>query len=120
MEVNPDFAELPKHYILNESFNYMLEVYINDYIVLEIPRSQYQLHHVANAIMTGMHDVFPPDKYDKKDAIPLKIFLKEEAAWAIIKNVPEFEFGGNPGTHTICLTEDHHTNILTKLKRWIR
>ena len=38
---------------------------MDDYIVLAIPKIQDQLHHVANAIMTGIHDVFTPDKYDK-------------------------------------------------------
>ena len=32
---------------------------MDDYIVLAIPKSQDQLHHIANAIMTGIHDVFP-------------------------------------------------------------
>ena len=43
----------------------MLEVYTDDCIVLAIPKIQYQLHHVANAIITGIHDVFPLDKDDK-------------------------------------------------------
>ena len=59
-EVNPDFSELPKKYITNEPFNYMLEVYMDDYIALDIPSIQDQIHHVTNSIMTGIHDVFPP------------------------------------------------------------
>ena len=80
-EVNPDFAELPKTDILDEPFNCILEVYMDDYIVLVIPRSQYQLHHVSNSIITGIHDMFPPDKDDKKDAISLKKIMKKEATW---------------------------------------
>ena len=64
---------------------------MDDYIVLAIPNSQDQLHHVADAIMTGIHDVFPPDKDDKEDAISLKKIMKKEAAWATIKNVWGFE-----------------------------
>ena len=89
-----------------------------DYIVLAIPKIQDQLHHVADAIMTGIHDVFPPDNYDEEDAISLK--KKKEAACATIKNFLVFEFDGNPGEHTIWLTEDRCTDILTKLKKWIR
>ena len=63
------------------------------------------MYYVANAIMTGIHDVFPLDKYDKEDAISIIFFLKKESAWAIIKNVLGFDFYGNPGKHTICLTE---------------
>ena len=93
---------------------------MDDYIVLDIPNSQDQQHNVANAIMTGIHDMFPPDKDDKEDAISLKKILKKEAAWATINNVLGFEFDGNPGEHTIWLTEDRQTDILKKLKKWIR
>ena len=64
--------------------------------------------------------MFSPDKDDDEYAISLKKILKKEIAWAIINNVLGFEFDGNPGNHTIWLTEDCHTNILTKLKKWIR
>ena len=70
--------------------------------------------------MTGIHDVFPPYKDDKEDAISLKKILKKESAWATIKNVLEFEFDGNPGEHTIWLTEDRRTDVLIKLRKWIR
>ena len=40
--------------------------------------------------MTGVHYVFPPDKYDKEDAISLKKILKKEAVWETIKNVLVF------------------------------
>ena len=63
-EVNPDFAELPNSDISEDPFNYMLEVYMDDCIVLSVSRSRDQLHHVANAIMTGIHDVFSLVKYD--------------------------------------------------------
>ena len=64
-EVNSEFVELPKKDTLNEPSNYMLEIYLDEYIALAIPRIQYQLHHVTNAIMTGVYYVFPLDKYDK-------------------------------------------------------
>ena len=75
-EVNIDFSELPKSDVSNEPFNYMLDVYTDDYIALDIRRREDQLHHVANAIMTVIHDVFPLDKDDKEDAIYLKKILK--------------------------------------------
>ena len=93
---------------------------MDDYILLAIPRSQDQLHHVANSIMKGIHDVFSLDKDDKEDAIYLKKILKKESALAIIKNVLVFEFDGNPGEHTIWLTEDRRTDILEKFKKWIK
>ena len=119
-EVNPEFAELPKSDIPDNPFNYMLEVYMDDYIVLAIPMSRAQLHHVINAAITGIYDVFPPDKDDGKDAISLKKILKKERAWAIIENVIGFEVDGNPREHTIWLTEYRCADILEKLKKWIR
>ena len=56
----------------------MLEVYMDDYIVLAIPKIQDQLHHVANTIMIGIHDIFPPNKNDEEDAISLKKILKRK------------------------------------------
>ena len=70
--------------------------------------------------MTWIHDVLPPDKDDKEDAISLRKILKKEAAWEIIKNVLVFEFDGNPEEHTIWPTEDLRTNILIKSKKWIK
>ena len=70
--------------------------------------------------MTGINGVLTPYKYDKEDTISLKKILKKESTWETIKNVLGFEFDGNPGEHTICLTEDVCNNILTELKKWIR
>ena len=93
---------------------------MDDYIVVATPKIQDQLHHVANAIMTGIHDVFFPDKYDKEYAISLKKILKKDAVWETIKNMLGFEFDVNPGENDIWITEDVRTDILTKLKKWIR
>ena len=116
-EVNSDITELKDADTLKESskesFNYMLELYMDDYIVLAIPKSQDQLHHDANPIMTGIHDVLPPDKDNKEYAISLKKVLKKVAVWATIKNVLGFQFYGNSGEHTTWLTEELHTDILT-------
>ena len=119
-EVNPEFTELPKIDILDDPFNYMLEVYMDNYISLTIPRTRDQLNHVANATMTGIHYVLPKYKDDDEDVISLKKILKKEGAWEVFKNVMGCDFDGNPGEHTIWLTEDRHTNILEILKKWIR
>ena len=63
-EVNSEFTDLPKSDILDDPFNYMMEVYMDDCIVLATPRRRSQLHHVSNIVMTGIHDVLPLDKDD--------------------------------------------------------
>ena len=114
------FTDLSKVDILDDPFNYMLEVYNDNYIVLTIPRIQAQLHHVSNEVMTGIHDLFPLDNDDDEDAIFINKIIKKEGAWAVLNNVLKFDFEFNPGEHTIWPTEDHRTNILTRLKEWIR
>ena len=54
-----------------------------------------------------------------KDAISIKIFLKEGGAWAVIQNFLGFYFDGNQGEHTIWLTDDLFTDIVDKLKKFI-
>ena len=84
-EVNPDFVELPNVDILDDIFNYMLEVYMEDYIALAIQRIRAQLHHVENAVMTEIHDVFHPDKDDDKDEIYLKKILKKRVRGQLLR-----------------------------------
>ena len=59
-EVNPEFAELPKSNISDDPCNYMMEIYMDDYVALDILTSRDQPHNVANALMKGIHDVLPP------------------------------------------------------------
>ena len=59
-------------------FWYALEVYVDDFISIVIPRSQEQLRHVANAIMEGIHDIFLPDNDDANDPLSEKKLLKRE------------------------------------------
>jgi hypothetical protein len=48
---------------------YVVEVYVNNFMSLFIPMRRVQLRHVDNAIMNGIHDVFPPNDIDSKDPI---------------------------------------------------
>ena len=116
-KLNPEFVEMPQIDISDDLFNYMLEVYMENCIELSIPSRRAQVNHVSNAVMIGIHNLFPIDKDDDKYAISLKkyIYIKE-FAWAVIKNVLGFDFDNNPGEHPIWLTEDHCTNILAILK----
>ncbi len=59
-------------------FFYALEVYVDNFMSIVIPTSREQLEHVATAIMTGIHDVFPADTIDNDDPISKKKLLKGE------------------------------------------
>jgi hypothetical protein len=53
-----------------------------------IPTSKAQLDHVANAIMRGIHDVFPADIIDSNDPISEKK-LKNGGSVQYIQNTPQ-------------------------------
>jgi hypothetical protein len=58
-----------------DPFRYLVEVYVDDFMGLAIPTSRRVLDHVANGVMCGIHDVFPPDDDEASDAISLKKLL---------------------------------------------
>ena len=58
-ELGEDYLALPE-YSTDTNYRYLLEVYMDDYIKLAIPTSRQQLQHSSNAVMYGIHDVFPP------------------------------------------------------------
>ena len=93
---------------------------MDDYIALEMGRSRAKFLHKAMGVMTGIHDVFPPDAKDEDYPISLRKILKKEGAWSMVKDVFGFEFDGNPGEHTIWIIKQRRDDILALLKRWIR
>ena len=54
-----DFESLPK--TGSEKLHYVIEFFVNYYISVVIPTPQEQLGYVENAVMNGIHDVFPAD-----------------------------------------------------------
>jgi hypothetical protein len=78
------FNELPST-SENRDFFYALEVYVDDFMSIVIPTSREQLEHVAMAIMTGIHDVFPTDIVDSNDLISEKKLLKGEGQYTFLR-----------------------------------
>jgi hypothetical protein len=97
---------------------YMLEVYVDDFISLVIPTSQEHLRHVANAILEGIHNVFPPDSNDNNDPILQKKLLKDEGQYLLLKTLLGFEFDGN--AKTMWLEDAKQEKLLATLQSWIR
>ena len=91
---------------------------MDDYISLAIPTSQQQLEHVANAVMTGIHDVFPPNEDDEEDPISLKKLKKFEVMWLLYKDILGFTFDGLE--KTIWLEKPKRDALLELLRIWIR
>ena len=65
---NPKFVTLPltSH---STAFQYMLEVYVDNFIGLAIAPSQQHLNHLATAMMSGIHSISPPSQPPETDPI---------------------------------------------------
>jgi hypothetical protein len=57
------------------------------------------LDHVANAIMRGIHDVFPADIVNTNDPISEKKLKKGEAQYSTFKTLLGFDFYGKQKDH---------------------
>jgi len=99
-------------------FFYALEVYVDDFMSIVIPTSREQLKHVATAIMTGIHDVFPVDIVDSNDPISEKTFLKKEGQYALFKMMLGFDFDGK--RKTMWLEEEKPAKLLTIVHSWLQ
>jgi hypothetical protein len=114
----PEAMALPEESTYKDSLKNMLEVYVDDFVNLIIPASQKHLWHVANAIMEGIHGVFPPDQDDSNDPISEKKMRKTEGQYATLKTILRFNFDGV--AKTLWLEEAKGEKLLTMLHRWIK
>jgi hypothetical protein len=112
-------AHLPEH-TADNTFKYFLDVYVDDFIPLAITLSRQQLAHVANAVMRGIHDVFPAHIHADSDPISYKKLLKKDGQWALQKDILGFTFSGRPGAKTMQLEHPKHEFLLTVLHKWVR
>ena len=91
---------------------------MDDFISIVIPASQEQLHHMANAIMEGIHDIFPPDDDDANDPISEKKLLKRDGQYDVLKTLLGFKFDGVG--KTLWLEAAKREKLLTTLHTWIQ
>jgi hypothetical protein len=98
---------------------YLIEVFVDDFIAIAMPKSTIHLDHLANATMHGIHDVFPPSTTTPDDdPISNKKMGKGECAWANVKDILGMTFDGN--NKTIWLSEEKRDVLLKSLHTWIR
>ncbi len=86
----PEAMALPEESTYEDSLKYMLEVYVDDFVNLVIPASQehHSHRHLVNAIMEGIHKVFPPDQDDSNDPIFGEEIVQTEEQFATLKKNP--------------------------------
>ena len=92
-----NYASLP-HAGNEHALQYLLEVYIYNYITLVISTCKAHLDHVATVIMTGIHDLFTASSNNAINPIPSKKLNQLEARWVVTKDVIDFTFNGENKT----------------------
>ena len=102
----------------DDTFLYVLEVFVDDFVAIAIPTTTSHLDHLANATMFGIHDVFPPDTNVQHDPISDRKLKKGEGAWANVKEILGMTFDGND--HTIWLSDEKREPLIAVLHTWIR
>jgi hypothetical protein len=102
----------------DNEFRYLEEVYVDDFLALAIALSQEQVLHVAQALLMGIHDVFPADEDDENDPISLKKLKKLEGEFALEKEMLGFDFNGI--AKTMILNVNKRELLLATLHKWIR
>ena len=115
---NSEYDALPERDVNRNTFRYLLEVYVDDFVSLVIPYSREQLRHVSTGTMTGIHDVFPDDDNDGNDPISEKKLKQGDGEYATTKTILGFDFDGV--NKTLWLEEAKRAVLLTILQGWIR
>ena len=101
-----------------DPLKFILEVYINDYNNLAILRCKRDLDHIANAMMHGMHSVFPADDHGDKDPMLVNKLFKKDGQWDIAKYPLGWMF--KEIDKSMVLEEKKILTILATLKEWLR
>ena len=97
---------------------FLLEVFMDDFIGLTIPTSLPQLRHSSNAVLYGIHDIFPPNDDESLDPISARKLYKGDGRWATQKDILGLTFDGEQ--KTLWLEEDKRDALLTVLSGWLR
>ena len=113
-----EYQALPDNATSTEALLYLIEVFVDDFIGMCVPRSKLELDHVSRAIQHGIHDIFPPDANDEEDPTSLKKLRKGDGAWALRKDVLGWTFDGE--NKTVELQEDRVRDLRKGLKDMLR
>jgi hypothetical protein len=110
---NQAYDKLPERDDSGNSFRYLLEVYVYNFVSLVILTSHEQLCHVSTGTMAGIHDVFPANDVDSNDPILEKKLKQGDDEYATKKIILGFEFDGV--NKTLWLEEAKQAHLRTVL-----
>ena len=91
---------------------------MDDFIGLAIPTSLPQLRHFSNAVMYGIHDVFPPHDEELLDPISAHKLYKGDGVWATQKDILGLTFDGD--AKTLWLEAEKRDTLISIISGWLR
>jgi hypothetical protein len=115
---NKAYNKLPEQDDKENSFQYLLEVYVDNFVSLVIPTSREQLCHISMGTMTGIHNVFPAVECDSNDPISEKKLLQLDGEYSTTKTIVGFDFDNDH--KTLWLEKAKRAHLHTVLHGWIR
>ncbi len=68
------------------NLRYLVEFYVDNFMSLIILATKEEMLHIATAVMTGIHDVFPKDGNNNNNPILLKKIKKGESKLSMQKH----------------------------------
>ncbi len=93
-------------------------MYVDDFMAIVIPTTQQDVTHVGQAVMHGIHGVFPADDNDANNPISKNKLLKGEGTMSTTKTILGFDLNGVE--KTMWLESAKRNQLLTILHSWIR
>jgi hypothetical protein len=83
---------LPNNAEVQQEMRYLIEVYVDDFMALVILTTKKEVIHVGQAVMHGIHDVFPEDDNNSYDPIYEKKLVKKKGRMSTGKTLLGFDF----------------------------
>jgi hypothetical protein len=111
-------GELPDTPATNKLMRYLVEVYVNNFMVIDIPTTRHDVTNVGQVVMHGIHDIFLADDNDANNPISKNKLIKGEGAMSTTKTILGFNFNGVE--KTIWLESAKCDQLLTILHSWIQ
>jgi hypothetical protein len=102
----------------NGTLRYLLKVYVDNFMLLIIPATKEEMLHIATAVMTGIHDVFPGAKNENDDPISLQKMKNGESQLSLKKTHLGIEFDGDK--NILWLKHTKRDKLLHMLYQWLR
>jgi hypothetical protein len=101
----------------NKHMQYLIEVYVDNFMAIVIPTTRHDITHVGRVVMHKIHEVFPTDDNNANTPVSKNKLLKGEGVMSTTKTILGFDFDGVE--KTMWLESAKRDQLLMILHSWI-